>query len=75
MKIIVKGWKGHLHVHPLENGRHSVAFDALSPDGWWVYDTASMTPEQVEKWVGPLESRKKRAGRQKKLTTQSGDTP
>ncbi len=59
MKITVPGWNGKLEVGPLRaDGTRVVAFDARSPDGWWVYDTTSMTPKQLYGWTKPRTKRK-----------------
>lgn len=59
LKITKKGWRGRLHLH--QRGRTPggaegfvVAWDARSPDGWFIYDTKVMTPEQIQKWTGVL---------------------
>ena len=49
MKVTRAGWKGHIHVFepPSADGRWYVEWDACSPDGWWIYDTCTMSEEQI----------------------------
>ena len=57
-----EGYKGELHIaQQTPDGNHVVAFDVLAPDGWYIYDTREMTPEQIRVWTGRAPGEKRGA--------------
>jgi hypothetical protein len=52
MKVTKPGYRGTLHVAQAVDGGHVVAWDVLTPDGWYIYDSKRMTFDEILDWTG-----------------------